>query len=101
MMINELSIIPISSIAPEKRRIYGYTIIKATGAPTKKRVLVYNRGSDGIALGYVASTISDATTGFWEIRGLPTMPENNLVVTAFDDSKAYNCESFDFQSLVV
>lgn len=86
---------------PEKRRIYGYTVIKATGAPTKKRVLVYNRGSDGVALGYVGSTISDETTGFWEIRGLPTMPENNLVVTAFDDTKTFNAEIYDFQSLVV
>lgn len=101
MMMGGLYQLQTSSPTPEKRRIYGYTTIKATGAPTKKRVLVYNRGSDGIALGYVASTVSDATTGFWEIRGLPTMPENNLVVTAFDDAKGYNCESFDFQSLVV
>lgn len=86
---------------PEKRRIYGYTTIKATGAPAKKRILVYNRGSDDIELGYVASTISDAYTGFWEIRGLPVVPDNNLVVTAFDDSKAFNAEIYDFQSLEV
>ena len=100
MIIGGLILTQATQIIPEKRRIYGYTTIKATGAPTKKRVLVYNRGSDGIALGYVASTISDEATGFWEIRGLPTMPENNLVVTAFDDTKVFNAEIYDFQSLV-
>lgn len=86
---------------PEKRRIYGYTTIKATGSPTSKRILVYGRGSDGVELGYVASTVSDASTGFWEIKGLPVMPDNTLVVTAFDDSKTFNAEIYDFQSLEV
>lgn len=101
MMIGGLNIAQTTTPTPEKRRIYGYATIKATGAPAKKRILVYNRGSDGIELGYVASTISDASTGFWEIRGLPVMPDNNLVVTAFDDSKTFNAEIYDFQSLEV
>lgn len=100
MMIGGLSIVQISTTITEKRRIYGYTTIKATGAPTSKRILVYGRGADGVELGYVASTISDASTGFWEIKGLPVMPDNTLVVTAFDDSKTFNAEVYDFQSLV-
>lgn len=101
MMIGGLYIVQITTPTPEKRRIYGYTTIKATGAPTSKRILVYGRGSDGIELGYLASTISDASTGFWEIKGLPVMPDNSLVVTAFDDSKTFNAEIYDFQSLEV
>lgn len=100
-MIAGLLLVQISTHDQKKRRIYGYTIIKATGAPTKKRILVYARGSDGVELGYVAATVSDASTGFWEIRNLPTMPDNTLVVTAFDDSKTFNAEIYDFQSLVV
>lgn len=101
MILGGLFVPQITIPIPEKRRIYGYTTIKATGAPAKKRILVYGRGSDGVELEYVASTVSEATTGFWEIRGLPVMPDNTLVVTAFDDSKTFNAEIFDFQSMVV
>lgn len=86
---------------PEKRRIYGYTVIKSTGAPVAKRVIVYNRGSDGIALSYLGSTVSMASTGFWEIKGLPVTHDDTVVVTAFDDTKAFNAEVYDFQSLEV
>ena len=101
MILGGLNIVKVTTPVPEKRRIYGYTTIKATGSPTSKRILVYGRGSDGVQLGYVASTVSDASTGFWEIKGLPVMPDNTLVVTAFDDSKTVNAEIYDFQSLVV
>lgn len=101
MIIGEIFVSQQSTPVIEKRRIYGYSIIKATSSPTRKRILVYGRGSDGVELGYLASTISDASTGFWEIKGLPVMPDNTLVVTAFDDSKTFNAEIYDFQSLVV
>lgn len=90
-----------TTYTPEKRRIYGYTVIKSTGAPVAKRVIVYNRGSDGITLSYLGSTVSMASTGFWEIKGLPVTPDDTVVITAFDDTKAFNAEIYDFQSLEV
>lgn len=71
-------------------------VVKVDGVPAKRYVSVYDRRN----FSFIASTISSATTGEWEIIGLPEYPEETLLVVAMDIGGNYNAEVADYISQV-
>lgn len=75
----------------KKRRLAGRVQVNGSGA--KKRIAVFKRGT----LEYVASGMSNAD-GTWEIKGLPELPEEQLMVFYIDDTRSFNPIAFDYVS---
>lgn len=84
-------IITVSSAAAAKRRLAGRVQVNSSGA--KKRIAIFKRGT----LEYVASGMSNAD-GTWEIKGLPELPEESLLVFYIDDTRSFNPIAFDYVS---
>lgn len=78
----------------DRHRLAGTVYVD--GAPASRRVIVQRRAS----LEFVADTLSDPTTGAWEIYGLFEYPERDLIVTSLDHTGNYNAEVADFVSQV-
>ena len=76
---------------PAKRRLAGRVRVIVSG--WKNRVAIFKRGT----LEYVASGMSN-TDGTWEIKGLPELPEEQLMVFYIDDTRAFNPIAFDYVS---
>ena len=75
-----------------KNRLAGR--VKVNGSGAKKRIAVFRRGT----LEYVASGMSNAD-GTWEIKGMPELPEESLIVFYIDDTRSFNPIAFDYISL--
>ena len=74
-----------------KRRLAGR--VQVNGAGAKKRIVVLKRGT----FEYVASGMSNVD-GTWEIKGLPELPEESLLVFYIDDTRSFNPIAFDYVS---
>lgn len=90
-MIIPLFVTKIPSVATKKQRLAGR--VDAYGSGAKKRIGIIKRGT----LEYVASGMSN-TDGTWEIRGLPELPEESLLVFYIDDTRSFNPIAFDYIS---
>lgn len=97
MMRGGILIEQIAAPLPEKRRRYGWCK-DSSNNPLVKRVILYDNRT-GV---YIASTISRASDGYWEIRGLPvTQPDYSVMEVAVDDTRTYESVVRDHKSLVV
>ena len=70
-------------------------VVTVDGLPAKRVIAVIDRQ----LMNFVAFTVSDATTGKWEIVGLPPKAEKSLTVVAFDSTENYNAEIADYITL--
>lgn len=66
--------------------------VTVDGLPAQRYVTVFDRRN----YTWVASAISNAVTGAWEITGLPEYPERALLVVALDTTGNYNAEVADY-----
>ena len=82
------------SVRSDRHRLAG--VVTIDGNPGMRLVAVFDRRN----MSFVAVTLSDQTTGAWEIAGLPEYPEASLLVVALDNSAAYNAEVADYISQV-
>lgn len=71
-------------------------VVKVDGVPAKRYITVYDRRN----FSFIASTLSSAITGEWELIGLPEYPEETLLVVAMDIGGNYNAEVADYISQV-
>lgn len=71
-MIGGLSVVQVSTPPKKKNMLKG----TATILPWPKQIMALLRSD----MSYVASTMSEASTGEWAIRGLPEYPDNSLIV---------------------
>lgn len=78
----------------DRHRLAG--TVTVDGSPAQKRILACRR----MTLEVVAQTMSDPTTGAWEIYGLPQYDEGDFVIIALDESGTYNAEVADYVSQV-
>ena len=92
MFFNVIGYIQTSTYSPAKRRLAGRVQVNGSGA--KKRIVIFKRGT----LEYVASGMSNAD-GTWEIKGMPEIPEEQLMVFYIDDTRSFNPLAFDYISL--
>lgn len=86
-----------SGVAPartDRHRLAG--VVTIDGVPSRRVVGVFDRRS----LSLIAAAISEATTGEWELAGLPEYPEAALLVVALDNTGTYNAEVADYVSQV-
>jgi hypothetical protein len=66
--------------------------VKVNGNPAKRNVHILRR-ADMVLVG---STVSDPTTGYWEIKLITEYPERALMAIAVDDTGVFNSEIFDW-----
>jgi hypothetical protein len=78
----------------DEHRLAG--IVTVDGLPAKRVIAVIDRQT----MVFIAFTVSDATTGKWEIIGLPPKAEKSLTVIALDNTGNYNAEVADYISQV-
>jgi len=83
-----------SEIVTRRHKIAG--AVTVDGAPAERVVMVMNRRN----FTYIGATLSDPTTGDWEITGLQEYQEGTLLVIAMDTTGAYNAEVADYVSQV-
>ena len=88
--------ISVGSNAPRATRHKLAGTVTVDGLAAKRFVTVFDRRN----FTWIASTISDPTTGAWEITGLLEYPERSLLVVALDTTGAYNAEVADYVSQV-
>ena len=97
MLIGGLAVVQVTTPTTEKRRRFGW-VKDVNGNPVSRRVLLI----DHRTATYIASTVSRASDGYWEIRGLPiTIPDYSILEVAIDDTRAYDSPSRCHKSLVV
>ena len=91
MMAGQMYFLQLSIPVFAKRRLAGRVQVNGSGA--KKRIAVFKRGT----LEYVASGMANED-GTWEIKGLPELPEESLLVFYIDDTRSFNPIAFDYVS---
>ena len=79
---------------PLRHKIGG--TVTVDGNPARRYVIAYDRRTMDV----IATVISDATTGAWEVAGMPELPEQTLLVVALDTEGKYNAEVADYVSQV-
>lgn len=80
------------TLPTKKQRLAGR--VQVNGVGSKKRIAVLKRGT----FEYVASGQSNPD-GTWEIRGIPEMAIEQLLVFYIDDTRSFNPIAFDYISL--
>lgn len=83
-------------IAARTDRHYLAGKVTVNGSPAARRVVALDRDT----LAYRGSTWSDATTGDWELAGLPEYEPESLLVLALDEAGDFNAEVADHISQV-
>lgn len=78
----------------DRHRLAG--TVTVDGVPASQLVVVQDR----LTFALIAASLSDPTTGAWEIQGLPEYAEGSLIVLALDNSGTYNAEVADYVSQV-
>lgn len=78
----------------DRHRLTGTIFVD--GSPAQRLVVVVQRST----MVLVASTLSNAATGAWELYGLPQYDERDLLALALDSSGNYNAEVADYISQV-
>lgn len=64
------------------------------GLPVERLVVVLERTYFTV----IATTLSNPTTGLWELSGLEEYPENELIVMAIDNTGTHNSLLYDYVS---
>lgn len=94
LTLGGFSAITVGAYTPQARRRFGWCK-DVNNQPVAKRVILYRNGS------YLGSTISRASDGYWEVKGLnPALSASSITEIAVDDTKTYESVVRDHKSLV-
>lgn len=94
MGINIFNILRLGDYSLRQDRHILSGVVEVNEVPTKRLIIVFDR----LTKTFIASTLSDPTTGFWEIKNIPEYPERSLFVVAFDDTGEFNSIMYDYIS---
>lgn len=97
MLIGGLTVVQVTTPKAEKRRRFGW-VKDVDGNPVSRIILLINHRTAA----YIASTISRASDGYWEIRGLPTtISDYSILEVAIDGTRVYDSPARCYKSLVI